>query len=219
MKILAPSILSADFSALGADVSRIEKAGADMIHIDVMDGHFVPNLSYGAVAAESLAGKTALPFDIHLMIENADRYIPGFITENTRFITVHQEACVHLDRTVKLIRSLGVKAGVALNPATSLSTLDYMPDDVEMVLIMSVNPGFGGQQFINASMAKIAALAEIRERRGLSFHIEVDGGVCLENAGALAEAGADVFVSGASFFKAPDMKQWIEDFHKVTKGA
>ncbi|MDR0424563.1 MAG: ribulose-phosphate 3-epimerase [Clostridiales Family XIII bacterium] len=216
MGIIAPSILSADFSVLGKEISRLEEAGAQMVHIDVMDGHFVPNLSYGPVVVQSLAGKTALPFDIHLMIEDADKYIPAFITENTAYITVHQEACVHLDRTVGLIKALGAKPGVALNPATSLATLDFMPEDVELVLIMSVNPGFGGQTFINASVDKVRALAGLRAARGLSFRIAVDGGISLGNAKALAEAGADVFVAGAALFEASDMKAWIDSFRGLT---
>ena len=148
MKKLAPSILSADFSKLAEDVAKIEAGGADYIHVDVMDGHFVPNITYGPVVMKSLLGKTDLPFDVHLMIENPDQYLEDFVTPNTAFITVHQEACTHLNRTIQHIKSLGVKAGVSLNPATSLSTLDYILEDVDMVLIMSVNPGFGGQKFI-----------------------------------------------------------------------
>ncbi|MBR2001233.1 MAG: ribulose-phosphate 3-epimerase, partial [Firmicutes bacterium] len=148
MNRLAPSILSADFSQLGAQIQAIEEGGADIIHVDVMDGHFVPNISYGAVVMKSLLGKTKLPFDVHLMIETPDKFIPDFVTDNTEYIVVHAEACTHLHRTIQLIKSYGIKAGVALNPATSLSVLDYIFEDLDLVLIMSVNPGFGGQKFI-----------------------------------------------------------------------
>ena len=145
---LAPSILSADFSKLGADVSAIERGGAHLIHVDVMDGHFVPNISFGATVMKSLEGKTKLPFDVHLMIENPDQYVAEFIAAQTEYITVHQEACTHLHRSIQLIKSLGVKAGVSINPATSLDTLEYILPEVDLVLLMSVNPGFGGQKLI-----------------------------------------------------------------------
>ncbi|MBK5262590.1 MAG: ribulose-phosphate 3-epimerase, partial [Peptostreptococcaceae bacterium] len=146
MMKLAPSILSADFSKLGEQVTMIENGGAHLIHIDVMDGHFVPNISFGATVMKSLLGKTKIPFDVHLMIENPEFFIKEFVTENTEYITVHQEACIHLHRTIQEIKALGVKAGVSINPATSLSTLDYILEEVDLVLIMSVNPGFGGQK-------------------------------------------------------------------------
>jgi ribulose-phosphate 3-epimerase len=212
MKKLAPSILSADFSKLAEEVRKIEEGGADYIHVDVMDGHFVPNISFGAPVMKSLLGKTNIPFDVHLMIENPDNYVEDFVTPNTEFITVHQEACVHLNRTVQHIKSLGVKAGVSLNPATSLSTLDFILDDVDMILIMSVNPGFGGQKFIPSALEKIRELAEIRKAEGLDFEIEVDGGANLENVQELASAGTDIIVAGSAVFKAPDITETTKQF-------
>lgn len=211
MKRLAPSILSADFSRLGDDVVKTEKAGAHLVHIDVMDGHFVPNITIGPLVAKSLAGKTEMPFDVHLMIENPDRYIEEFVTPQTEFITVHQEACVHLHRTVQAIKSLGVKAGVALNPATPLEAVEYVLDDVDMILVMSVNPGFGGQKFIPSALRKIRKLDEIRKERGLNFEIEIDGGVGLSNIREISEAGTDIFVAGSAVFGADDIDSRIRD--------
>lgn len=212
MKTLAPSILSADFSKLAEEVAQIEAGGADYIHVDVMDGHFVPNISFGAAVMKSLLGKTSLPFDVHLMIENPDDYLEDFMTENTAFITVHQEACVHLNRTVQHIKSLGAKAGVSLNPATSLSVLDYIIEDLDMVLIMSVNPGFGGQKFIPSAMEKIRELSEVRRAEGLNFEIEVDGGANLDNVQELASAGTDIIVAGSAVFKTPDITETTKQF-------
>ena len=212
MKKLAPSILSADFSKLAEEVAKIEAGGADYIHVDVMDGHFVPNISFGAAVMKSLLGKTALPFDVHLMIENPDDYLEDFMTDNTAFITVHQEACVHLNRTVQHIKSLGAKAGVSLNPATSLSVLDYIIEDVDMILIMSVNPGFGGQKFIPSAMEKIRELSEVRKAEGLDFEIEVDGGANLDNVQELASAGTDIIVAGSAVFKTPDITETTKQF-------
>ena len=212
MKKLAPSILSADFSNLAEEVAQIEAGGADYIHVDVMDGHFVPNISFGAVVMKSLLGKTNLPFDVHLMIENPDDYLEDFMTDNTAFITVHQEACVHLNRTVQHIKSLGAKAGVSLNPATSLSVLDYIIEDVDMILIMSVNPGFGGQKFIPSAMEKIRELSEVRRAEGLNFEIEVDGGANLDNVQELASAGTDIIVAGSAVFKTPDITETTKQF-------
>ena len=212
MKKLAPSILSADFSKLAEEVAKIEAGGADYIHVDVMDGHFVPNISFGAAVMKSLLGKTNLPFDVHLMIENPDDYLEDFMTDNTAFITVHQEACVHLNRTVQHIKSLGAKAGVSLNPATSLSVLDYIIEDVDMILIMSVNPGFGGQKFIPSAMEKIRELSEVRRAEGLNFEIEVDGGANLDNVQELASAGTDIIVAGSAVFKTPDITETTKQF-------
>ncbi len=212
MKKLAPSILSADFSKLAEEVARIQEGGADYIHVDVMDGHFVPNISFGAAVMKSLEGKTNLPFDVHLMIENPDQYLEDFMTPSTEFITVHQEACVHLNRTVQHIKSLGAKAGVSINPATSLSTLDYILEDVDMVLIMSVNPGFGGQKFIPSALEKIWELAQIKKAEELDFEIEVDGGVNLENVQEIASAGADIIVAGSAVFKTPDITETTKQF-------
>ena len=212
MKKLAPSILSADFSKLAEDVAKIEAGGADYIHVDVMDGHFVPNISFGAAVMKSLEGKTKLPYDVHLMIENPDQYLEDFVTPNTAFITVHQEACTHLNRTIQHIKSLGVKAGVSLNPATSLSTLDYILDDVDMVLIMSVNPGFGGQKFIPSALEKIRELAEIRRAEELDFEIEIDGGAKLDNVQENVSAGTDIVVAGSAVFKTPDIEETTKQF-------
>lgn len=181
MKKLAPSILSADFARLGEDVSEIERGGAHLIHVDVMDGHFVPNISFGAPVMKSLLGRTKIPFDVHLMIENPEKYIDSFLTDNTEYITVHQEACVHLHRVIQQIKAAGVKAGVSLNPATSLDTLRWVLEEVDMVLLMSVNPGFGGQKLIPQVIDKARELDEIRRAEGLDFAIEIDGGVTLDN--------------------------------------
>ena len=212
MKKLAPSILSADFSQLGKETERIEKAGAHIIHVDVMDGHFVPNISYGATVMKSLLGKTKLPFDVHLMIENADKYIPDFVTDNTEYITVHQEACTHLDRTIEFIKSFGVKAGVALNPATPPQTLEYVADKLDMVLVMSVNPGFGGQSFIDNALTKIKKLDDFRKKNNLDFEIEVDGGVNLSNVREICDAGTDIIVAGSSIFGAEDIGNRVGEF-------
>lgn len=212
MTRLAPSILSADFSALAESVAKIEAGGADLVHCDVMDGHFVPNITFGAPVIKSLVGKTSLPLDVHLMIERPDERIPDFVTPQTEFIVVHQEACVHLHRTVQLIHSFGIKAGVALNPATPLSALDYILDDLDLVLIMSVNPGFGGQKFIPVAMEKIAQLSEIRDESGLNFAIEVDGGVNLDNAMSLIANGADILVAGSAVFGAADVAARTREF-------
>lgn len=209
---LAPSILSADFSQLGNSVSQIESAGADIIHVDVMDGHFVPNISFGAAVMKSLVGKTSLPFDVHLMIEEPDRYMEDFITEQTEYITVHQETCVHLHRTVSHIKDLGVKAGVALNPATSLTTLDHILEEVDMVLIMSVNPGFGGQKLIPSALEKVKALKEIRQKNGWRFKIELDGGVTLGNVKDVTDAGVEIVVAGSSVFGAEEVGTRVREF-------
>ena len=213
MKRLAPSILSADFSRLGEQIASIERAGAHLIHVDVMDGHFVPNISFGSAVMKSLLGKTELPFDVHLMIENPDKYAGDFVTPNTEFITVHQEACTHLHRSIQNIKSLGVKAGVALNPATHLGTLDYVIDDVDMILVMSVNPGFGGQKFIPKTLEKVRELAEIRAEEGLDFEIEIDGGITLDNVKEVTDAGVSV-VAGSSVFGASDIEARVREFVK-----
>lgn len=212
---LAPSILSADFSHLKEDVDKIERAGAHLIHVDVMDGHFVPNISFGAPVMKSLAGKTKLPFDVHLMIEEPDRYIDDFVTENTEYITVHQEACPHINRTVQHIKDMGIKAGVAVNPATSLSVLDYVFDDIDMVLIMSVNPGFGGQKFISSSLVKAEELSAIKKNTGLEFKIEIDGGINPTNAKTAIDAGVEILVAGSSVFKVEDVEKRVKEFLKI----
>lgn len=212
---LAPSILSADFSRLGEDVKQIENAGAHLIHVDVMDGHFVPNISFGAPVMNALNGKTSLPYDVHLMIEAPDQYIDSFVTPQTAYITVHQEACVHLHRTIQNIHAKGVKAGVAINPATPVSTLSCILEDVDLVLVMSVNPGFGGQKFIPSALEKVKTLAEIKRAKGLSFAIEIDGGITLDNAKAVMEAGVEIAVAGSAVFGAADVSQRVSDFKAI----
>ena len=200
MDKLAPSILAADFSKLGDEAQAIEKAGAHLIHVDVMDGRFVPNISFGAAVMKSLCGKTALPFDVHLMIEDPNRYIGDFVTETTEYITVHQEACPHLHRTIEHIKSFGVRAGVAINPGTPVSALECVLADVDLVLIMSVNPGFGGQKFIPFSLEKIKYLSKVKKNGRFKFEIEVDGGIHEGNVREIADAGAEIIVAGSSIF-------------------
>ena len=211
---LAPSILSADFGHLAEDVKKIEEGGADYIHVDVMDGHFVPNISFGAPVMKCLNGKTKLPYDVHLMIENPDKYIDDFITPKTEYITVHQEACVHLHRTVQNIKSKGVKAGVSINPATPVSTLECILPDVNLVLIMSVNPGFGGQKFIPGALEKVRELAEIKGAKNLDFVIESDGGITLENIEEVMDAGVEMAVAGSAVFGAEDVTERVREFKK-----
>ncbi len=209
MKRLAPSILSADFSKLGEDVQLIEKAGAHLVHVDVMDGHFVPNITIGPAVMKSLCGHTSLPFDVHLMISDPDQYAPLFVTEQTEFITVHAEACTHLHRTLQSIRALGVKAGVALNPATPLSAVEYVMDEADLVLVMSVNPGFGGQSFLLSSLDKVRRLAQIRAEGGYGFEIEIDGGVGLGNMAEVIKAGVDIAVAGSAVYGAEDVTERV----------
>ena len=212
---LAPSILSADFANLLGDVKKIEEGGADYIHVDVMDGHFVPNISFGAPVMKCLNGKTSLPYDVHLMIENPDAYIKDFVTPQTEFITVHQEACRHLHRTIQNIKAQGIKAGVSINPATPVSTLSCILADVDLVLIMSVNPGFGGQSFIDSTVDKVRELAQIKKEKNLDFAIEIDGGVTLDNAAMLAEAGVEIAVAGSAVFKASDVASTVKKFKEI----
>jgi len=212
---LAPSILSADFSKLEEDVKAIEKGGAHLIHVDVMDGHFVPNISFGASVMKSLLGKTKVPFDVHLMIENPDKYLEDFITPDTEYITVHQEACTHLHRTIQHIKGKGIKAGVSLNPATPLETLNYVLEDLDMVLLMSVNPGFGGQKFIPQVLGKARELAEIKKESNLDFLIEIDGGVNLDNVREVVDAGVEIVVAGSAVFKADDIEARTKQFMEL----
>ncbi len=209
---LAPSILSADFSKLAEDVKAAERGGAHLVHVDVMDGHFVPNISFGATVMKSLQGKTSMPFDVHLMIENPDQYLEDFNTPQTEYITVHQEACVHLHRTIQHIKALGVKAGVSLNPATPLETIEYVLGDLDMVLIMSVNPGFGGQSFIPSALEKVRKLVRMREERNLDFRIEIDGGAKLDNFEEIVNAGVEIVVAGSAVFKADDIEERTRQF-------
>lgn len=206
---IAPSILSADFSRLGEEVKAVEEAGADWIHIDVMDGAFVPNITIGPLVVESLRKVTDLPLDCHLMIENADKYIPDFVSAGADIISVQVEACPHLHRTIQLIKDLEVKAGVVLNPATTLFSLDEIIEDVDMVLLMSVNPGFGGQAFIPQVLSKIQLLRETLDQSEVEIDVQVDGGVKPDNASVIKTAGANVLVAGSAIFGAEDYKEAI----------
>ena len=215
MGVLAPSILSADFSKLGEQVQLISDAGAGLVHIDVMDGHFVPNISFGAPVMKSLNAWNTSPYDVHLMIENPDQYIADFVTDKTEYIVVHQEACRHLHRTIQNIKSHGVKAGVSLNPATPVSTLECILEELDLVLVMSVNPGFGGQKFIPQTLEKIKDLDRIRKEKGYTYKIEIDGGVSLNNVEMIRDAGCDIFVAGSAVFGAEDIGKRVEDFNKL----
>jgi ribulose-phosphate 3-epimerase len=204
MNKIAPSILSSDFSRLGEEIRAIDVAGADYVHVDVMDGHFVPNITIGPLIVAAIRPVTKLPLDVHLMIENPDLYIPEFAKAGADLIVVHAEATKHLHRTVQLIQSFGKKAGVALTPATSLSTLDMILPDLDLVLLMTVNPGFGGQSFIESCLPKITELRQRIDALGKPIELEVDGGVKVDNIGQIAAAGADVFVAGSAVFGSND---------------
>ncbi|ASJ54571.1 ribulose-phosphate 3-epimerase [Brevibacillus formosus] len=207
---IAPSILSADFARLGEEILDVEKGGADWIHVDVMDGHFVPNITIGPLIVEAIRPVTKLPLDVHLMIEEPDRYIPQFAKSGADWITVHQEACRHLHRTLYLIKEQGVKAGVVLNPATPISTIEPVLADLDMVLLMTVNPGFGGQKFIHSVVPKVAQLRQMLNERGLGHvEIEIDGGVNAQTARLCEEAGATVLVAGSAVFNQENRGQAI----------
>jgi len=217
MKYIAPSILSADFSKLGDEIQSVEKAGADWIHVDVMDGHFVPNITIGPLVVEAARRATSLPLDVHLMIEHPDRYIEDFAKAGADVISIQAEACIHLNRTVQMIKALDLRAGVVLNPSTPLSALEWVLEDVDLVMIMSVNPGFGGQKFIPNSIDKIRALRKMIQDRGLSVLIEIDGGVNEKTIKNISDAGADVFVAGSAIFKSPDYKETVARFRELIR--
>lgn len=208
---IAPSILSADFSKLGSEILDVEKGGADYIHVDVMDGHFVPNITIGPLIVEAIKPITNLPLDVHLMIENPDQYIPMFAKAGASIISVHQEACPHLHRTVQLIKNNGVKAGVVINPATPAMMIKDILTEVDLVLVMTVNPGFGGQSFIEETVQKIKQIATWRQEINLSFEIEVDGGVNVDTAKLCTDAGADVLVAGSAVFNETDREKAIQN--------
>jgi ribulose-phosphate 3-epimerase len=215
MKLIAPSILSADFSKLGDEIRTVEAAGADWIHIDVMDGHFVPNITIGPLIVEAARRVTALPLDVHLMIENPERYIKDFADAGASLISVQAEVCVHLHRTVQMIKEVGLRAGVVLNPSTPLSAIEWVLQYVDIVMIMSVNPGFGGQDFIPNSLDKIKDLRGMIQKNGLSTLIEIDGGVNEKTIKNISDAGVDVFVAGSAIFGSPDYKKTISRFREL----
>jgi ribulose-phosphate 3-epimerase len=212
---IAPSILSADFSRLGEEVKAVEEAGADWIHVDVMDGRFVPNITIGPLVVESLRKVTELPLDVHLMIENADLYIEDFAKAGADIISVHVEACPHLHRTIQSIKENGAKAGVVLNPATTLFALDEIIEQVDMVLLMSVNPGFGGQKFITSVLSKIELLRNTLNESGVELDLQVDGGIKPDNVAIIKEAGANVLVAGSAIFGSDDYKKAIEELRNT----
>jgi ribulose-phosphate 3-epimerase len=216
---IIPSILSADFARLGEEIARVEAAGVRMLHLDVMDGHFVPNLTIGPPVVESIRKVTGLTFDVHLMIERPEQHIASFIAAGANQVSVHQETCPHLDRTLRYIQSQGAAAGVVLNPATPLEAIDYVLELADYVLLMTVNPGFGGQSFIPYSLRKIRDLAERRERRRLNFPIEIDGGVTLENLAEVVRAGADWIVTGSSVFHSADPTATVAEMMRVASQA
>jgi len=218
MKLIAPSILSADFARLGDEIKAVEAAGADWIHVDVMDGHFVPNITIGPLIVEAVRSVTSLPIDVHLMIENPDDYIPAFAEAGASWISVHSETSVHLNRSVQLIRECGAKPGVVLNPSTPIQTLEWIIEDVDYVLIMSVNPGFGGQAFITNSIGKVKALRQMIQSKNLNTPIQVDGGVNEKTIAGIAAAGADIFVAGSAIFGSKDYQKTIDGFREMIGG-
>lgn len=218
VKKIAPSILSADFSRLGDEVRAIEKGGADVIHVDVMDGHFVPNITIGPLVVQGLKKLTSLPLDVHLMIENPERYIEVFAQAGSDWITIHAEVCPNLKRMIKKIRQLNVRPGIVLKPATSLKTLYPVLDHLDLVLLMSVNPGFGGQSFIPSTLKKIERLRKIIDRNCYRLEIEVDGGVKVENIKEVSKAGGDIFVVGTGIFKTKDYGETIRRLRQEIGG-
>ncbi|WP_397537471.1 ribulose-phosphate 3-epimerase [Rummeliibacillus pycnus] len=207
---IAPSILAANFSKLATEVKEVEEAGAKLIHIDVMDGHFVPNITMGPIVVEALRPETTLPLDVHLMIENPDQYIEDFAKAGANYITVHVEACRHLHRTIQLIRSFGVKPGVVLNPHTPIESIKHILEDVDLVLLMTVNPGFGGQKFIHSVVPKIAELSALIKEKNLNVEIEIDGGINTETIVPCAQAGATIFVAGSAIYGKENRKEALQ---------
>lgn len=214
-KLIAPSILSANFAKLGEEIAAVEKAGADVIHVDVMDGHFVPNITIGPLVVEAIRKITKLPIDVHLMIENPQSFVSDFVKAGADWVSVHVEEGYHLDRTLSMIRDLGAKAGVALNPATPLATIESVQHILDFVLIMTVNPGFGGQNFIPYCKDKIKTLRRTIDDKGSKFFIEIDGGVKESNIGELSQCGADVFVAGSAIFQSQSYKDTIAQMKKA----
>jgi ribulose-phosphate 3-epimerase len=217
--LIAPSLISADFAALAEDVARAERGGADLLHLDVMDGHFVPNITFGPLVVRAVHKVARVPLDVHLMIEDPDRYIEAFAGAGASRISVHLEVLPHLHRTVHLIKRLGVKAGVAINPATPVDSLDEIALDLDHVLLMSVNPGFGGQTFIPRSESKLRALRQLLARTGSAAIVEIDGGIDLSNAARVVSAGADVLVAGQAIFAADNVEQAVRDLRAAAAGA
>ena len=215
MKLIAPSILSADFSKLGDEIRAVDAAGVDWIHVDVMDGHFVPNITMGPLVVEAVRRVTTLPIDVHLMIGNPDCYIEDFVNAGASLISVHVETCVHLNRTIQMIKEKGLQAGVVLNPSTPIDSTQWVLDYLDFVLIMSVNPGFGGQGFIPNSVEKIRKMHETIDERDLSTLIEVDGGINKRTISAAAAAGANVFVAGSAIFDGDDYVKIVKQFRKL----
>jgi ribulose-phosphate 3-epimerase len=216
---LAPSILSADFARLGEQASAAVEGGAQLLHVDVMDGHFVPNITIGPPVVASLRKAVTVPLDVHLMIENPDQFIPAFVDAGADWISVHQEACIHLNRTLELIKSHSVKAGVVINPATPVQTLGEVLDIVDYVLVMSVNPGFGGQKFIPGALEKVRKLGTMRNAKGLDYRIEIDGGVSLNNVAEIAKAGAETLVAGNAVFGKGNVKDNVRNLLKAANEA
>ncbi|WP_342509370.1 ribulose-phosphate 3-epimerase [Sporosarcina sp. FSL K6-2383] len=216
---IAPSILAADFSKLADEVREVEAAGAELIHIDVMDGHFVPNITMGPIVVEALRPVTKLPLDVHLMISNPDAYIEQFAKAGADYITVHVEACPHLHRTLQLIKSFGIKSGVVLNPHTPIETIQHVLEEVDMVLFMTVNPGFGGQKFIHSVLPKVKQLSDVIRERNLPIDIEIDGGVNEETIIPCVEAGATILVAGSAVFSSPDRAEALQRIKLAGEGA
>lgn len=214
---ISPSILSADFSNIREDIKKVEDAGVDLLHIDVMDGAFVPNITFGQVVIKDFRKITKIPFDVHLMIEKPERFIEDFVKAGADIITVHYESTVHVHRAIQLIKSYGIKAGIALNPATPIECVKHLLDDVDMVLIMTVNPGFGGQKFIEATKDKIKQLRTLIDERNLDIDIEVDGGIKEDNIAEVFKCGANVFVAGSAVFNSKDINSTIKNFRRLTE--